>query len=490
MKRSPGFDRWTSQALRVNNDVIAHHSLLTGLLYRTVDLVAVASAAFLAGIAMFPGLSWLTLSYQVAILIALLLVIIVFDRLDLYAPWRGRGLSEQLGRLALAWAIVFGFMIVMAFLVQLSASFSRGWAVAWFLFGCLTLSLARGVALFALRLLRSRGWNHKQVIIVGAGEWGRRIAERVQTTEWIGFDIKCFVDPEPERWETQMNGFNLAGHYDRLPSLLATGDVDEVWICMPLHVREKEGVDHVENVRRLLEHSLVNKRIVPDIAEFRILENPMTEIAGIPFINLSTSPHQGINRITKMLEDLILGSLIFVLTVPLMMVIAILVKSTSRGPVFFSQPRHGWDGKPFNVLKFRTMYLHQEENGAVTQADRNDGRVTPLGRFLRSTSLDELPQFINVLKGEMSLVGPRPHAVVHNEHYKDLIDSYMQRHRVKPGITGWAQVNGWRGRTDTLEKMERRVELDLFYIEHWSLSFDFKILLLTLIRGFRHSNAY
>jgi putative colanic acid biosynthesis UDP-glucose lipid carrier transferase len=339
-------------------------------------------------------------------------------------------------------------------------------------------------------MLRSRGWNHKKVIIVGAGRWGRQVAERVQATDWLGFDIQCFVDPEPERWQEEMNGFELAGHYDLLPGLLAEGDIEEVWICMPLHVREHYEIDHVEKVRTLLRDSPVNQRIVPHVAEFKILERPMTEIAGIPFISLTSSPHRGINLVTKWLEDFVLGTLILVLTAPVMLVIALLVKVTSPGPVFFTQQRHGWDGRPFNVLKFRTMHLHDEADDAVTQASREDGRVTPLGRILRSTSLDELPQFFNVLKGEMSIVGPRPHAVVHNDEYKELIDSYMQRHRVKPGITGWAQVNGWRGGTDTIEAMQGRVEHDLFYIEHWSLTFDLKILFLTLIRGFFHKNAY
>src|SRR5690606_21619509 len=158
------------------------------------------------------------------------------------------------------------------------------------------------------------------------------------------------------------------------------------------------------------------------------------------------------------------------------LLIAALIKATSPGPVFFTQWRHGWDGKPFKVYKFRTMRAHYEPEGSVTQARRDDPRATPIGRLLRSTSLDELPQLFNVLRGDMSIVGPRPHAVAHNEFYKDRIDSYMERHRVKPGITGWAQVNGLRGRTETVETMRRRVELDLYYIEHWSLWFDIKIL--------------
>ena len=158
--------------------------------------------------------------------------------------------------------------------------------------------------------------------------------------------------------------------------------------------------------------------------------------------------------------------------------------------MLFKQKRHGWDGKPITVYKFRTMKVHEEENGQVTQAKRNDPRVTRFGAFLRRTSLDELPQFFNVLQGRMSIVGPRPHALAHNEMYKEQVEAYMQRHRVKPGITGWAQINGWRGETDTLDKMEKRVEYDLYYIENWSLWFDLKIIFLTLFKGFVHKSAY
>lgn len=170
--------------------------------------------------------------------------------------------------------------------------------------------------------------------------------------------------------------------------------------------------------------------------------------------------------------------------------ISLLIKATSKGPVLFKQSRHGWDGRVIKVYKFRTMVVHEEEKGHVTQAKSGDVRVTHVGRFLRKTSLDELPQFFNVLQGRMSIVGPRPHALAHNEFYKETIHAYMQRHRMKPGITGWAQINGWRGETDTLEKMQKRVEYDLYYINNWSLGFDLKIIILTLFRGFINRNAY
>jgi putative colanic acid biosynthesis UDP-glucose lipid carrier transferase len=185
-----------------------------------------------------------------------------------------------------------------------------------------------------------------------------------------------------------------------------------------------------------------------------------------------------------------LSLVILTLISPLMLLIAFGVKLSSPGPVLFKQRRNGWDGKPIKVYKFRTMTVHKECDGQVTQASKYDARITKFGAFLRRTSLDELPQFFNVLQGRMSIVGPRPHAIEHNDQYKEQIDAYMMRHKVKPGITGWAQINGWRGQTDTLDKMKKRVEFDLYYIENWTLWLDLKIIFLSMFSGFVHKNAY
>ena len=238
-----------------------------------------------------------------------------------------------------------------------------------------------------------------------------------------------------------------------------------------------------------LRFSYANIRLVPDWFSLKLLNHGVSEAVGIPMLDLSYSPVAGSVRLTKAIEDLVLGAIIFMLISPLLVFIAIAVKATSPGPVLFKQKRHGWNGEVINVYKFRSMFVH-ENKGAVAQATRSDARVTPLGSFLRRSSLDELPQFFNVLQGRMSIVGPRPHAVEHNDYYKELVPRYMLRHKVKPGITGWAQINGFRGETDTLEKMEKRVEYDLYYIEHMSVWLDLKIIALTLFKGFRHQNAY
>jgi putative colanic acid biosynthesis UDP-glucose lipid carrier transferase len=243
-------------------------------------------------------------------------------------------------------------------------------------------------------------------------------------------------------------------------------------------------------VLNALRHSTANIRLVPDWFTLKLLNHGVSEVVGIQMLDLSTSPITGETRVIKAVQDFVLATVILLLISPLLLAIALAIKYTSPGPVLYRQKRHGWNGEEIVVYKFRSMVVHQEAGSQVTQASKNDSRITPLGAFLRRTSLDELPQFINVLQGRMSIVGPRPHAMAHNEHYKELVPNYVLRHKVKPGITGWAQVNGFRGETDTLDKMEKRVEYDLYYIENLSLGLDLKIIVATVFKGFVHKNAY
>ena len=231
-------------------------------------------------------------------------------------------------------------------------------------------------------------------------------------------------------------------------------------------------------------------RFIPEFGEIHLLNHQISEVAGHFAIDLSVTPMVETARFVKRVEDIVLGSLFLLLSLPACVAIAVILKFQSPGPILFKQYRMGANGKHFKVYKFRSMEVHQEENGQVTQACRGDPRVTKFGALLRRTSLDELPQFYNVLQGRMSIVGPRPHALAHNEQYKELVESYMKRHKVKPGITGWAQVNGFRGETDTLDKMEKRVEHDLWYINNWSLWLDLRIIGLTVIKGLVNPNAY
>src|SRR5690606_11613964 len=266
---------------------------------------------------------------------------------------------------------------------------------------------------------------------------------------------------------------------DQLVSEVVESGVHEVWLCLPLH----EG-ESIKTILHALRHQTVDIRYLPDLGDLPLLNHQVGEIAGLYALDLNRTPMEGPARLVKRVEDLILGAVITVVMLPICLVIAIAIKATSTGPIIFKQYRTGINGRRFKVYKFRSMEVHDEGSGQVTQACYGDPRITRLGAFLRRTSLDELPQFYNVLQGRMSIVGPRPHALSHNEYYKDQVESYMQRHKVKPGITGWAQVNGYRGETDTLEKMEKRVEYDLWYINNWSLALDIKIIVMTVFKGF------
>ena len=472
------------------NDPLFDYSKFANILCKTGDLLAVLVAAIVPGVILFGGFSWMTDPYRVGIMVSLLLTAVVFRRFDLYQPWRGRSIVDQTGPLARAWLTVIVILVVSAFLLKVSSYFSRIWLMSWLILGFLLLFSARAGTVMMLRALRSRGMNHKRVIIVGARAWGAEVASRIRQADWFGLDVAGFVDPDAGLKGSIVEGAPVFGHYDLLPGIIAQQKIDDVWICLPIRSPENGDPDHIANVLRVLRHETVNRRLVPRLGAMTMLRRPITEVLGLPVISLNIRSIHGLGLFAKRISDLILGSIFFVMSLPVMLLIAAVIKLCSRGPVFFTQRRHGWDGKPIIIYKFRTMYMHDEDESRFKQATRNDCRVTPVGRFLRASSLDELPQFVNVLQGRMSIVGPRPHAIAHNDFYKEQIESFMRRHEVKPGITGWAQVNGWRGETDTVEKMKRRVEYDLFYIEHWSLWFDMKIVFLTMVKGLAGKNAY
>ena len=414
-----------------------------------------------------------------------LLVLLVFPLFDIYQSWRGGSLIHELRQCSLAWGVVLMVVIILAFLTKTGDLYSRMWLGLWAVFGWVGLIVFHSALRIGLRWLRKRGFNVRRVAVIGAGNLGKSVVQNLHEAPWTGFILAGIYDDDPALHGKAIEGVKVAGSPDDGIALAKAGEVDEVWLTLPLRAEER-----MKEIMACLRNTTVNVRFVPDIFGFSLLNHSMGEVAGVPVLNLNTTPMMGVNRLFKAMEDRVLATLILILASPLMVLIALAVKLSSPGPVFFRQKRHGWDGKPIKIYKFRTMVLHTEPPGCVTQCDRYDVRLTRIGAFLRRTSLDELPQFINVLQGRMSIVGPRPHAVEHNEQYKEVIDAYMQRHKVKPGITGWAQVNGWRGETDTLEKMQKRVEYDLHYISNWSLWLDLKIIVLTLFRGFFHKNAY
>ena len=281
-----------------------------------------------------------------------------------------------------------------------------------------------------------------------------------------------------------VSGINFCGNFDKLINDARDGKIDKIYIAMNMQEEAK-----IKKIVQQLTDTTCSVLLIPDIFTFNILQARTEEINGVPVVPLFDTPLSGINMIFKRLEDVIVSTVILILISPVLLIISVAVKFSSPGPVLFRQLRYGMDGKPIRVWKFRSMRVMENDKNVV-QATKNDIRVTKVGKFLRSTSLDELPQFFNVLCGQMSVVGPRPHAVAHNEQYRALIQGYMLRHKVKPGITGLAQINGWRGETDTLEKMEKRIEYDLLYIRGWSIWLDLKIIFLTVFKGFINKSAY
>jgi putative colanic acid biosynthesis UDP-glucose lipid carrier transferase len=464
--------------------VLKEHSSALNVIFHVGDWFMVALTGWLAHW-YYLGRPSLYDRYEIALLVGVLLTALIFPRFNIYRAWRGASLIDELRLITLAWGGVIVSLVAIAFVTKVGATYSRGWALIWAGSTWLGLMASRVFIRNLLMRLRARGFNQRRIVIVGAAGLGQEVATRLQAMPWAGLQVVGFFCDEEALRSTSPCGLPVLGRLEELPGFVERESVDQVWLTMPL-----SEVNRVRSVLHSLRYATVDIRFVPDVFGLRLLNHSVTDVAGMPVMNLSVSPMEGINRLVKGLEDRVLALLILILISPLLLVIALGVKLSSPGPVLFKQKRHGWDGREIRVYKFRTMVVHREAGEQVTQASRGDARITAFGAFLRRTSLDELPQFFNVLQGRMSIVGPRPHALAHNEFYKEHIDYYMQRHKVKPGITGWAQINGFRGETDTLEKMQKRVEYDLYYIDHWSVWFDLKIIFLTIFKGFVNRNAY
>lgn len=388
----------------------------------------------------------------------------------IYRSWRVNDLWSVLGTISWVWIMVMLLLTLFLFMSKSSVYVSRIWFLFWGVSCLIALIFQRLIIYISLHWLRRKGYNYKTLLLVGVGPISERVVGAIDAAAWSGIRIVGVVQQD-----------KLHAWLDQPESI----QPNEIWICLPMS--DEIGIRRVLNALR---HSFSNIRLVPDVFSFRLVNHGISHSLGMPMFDLSMSPVTGFTRIIKSVEDIVLSSIILLLISPIMILIAIVIKINSDGPILFLQKRLGWNGAEITVYKFRTMYVDSESSESFIQAQCIDERVTSFGHFLRRTSLDELPQFINVLQGRMSIVGPRPHAIAHNEQFKELVPRYMLRHRVKPGITGWAQIHGFRGETDTLEKMESRVEHDLFYIENMSLWLDLRIIIMTIFKGFVHKNAY
>ncbi|MFD2189609.1 undecaprenyl-phosphate glucose phosphotransferase [Pistricoccus aurantiacus] len=394
-----------------------------------------------------------------------------------YVRWRTTRLSNILFRLLWVWCIVALLATSIIYLAEASVRYSRLWLGMTLLFSFGFAAGFRVLVMLLLKRARMLGKNLKRIFLVGPPTNVLKVARGMRKMPAEGFAIAGV--------QRLKGGAFDPDFYGCLARRIRDSGAHEVWLCLPL---EMGGT--VREVMYVLRHQMIEVRFIPELQDMRLLSHRISRVAGYFSIDLSFTPLGETARFIKRIEDLVLGTVLLILSLPICVIIACILKAESSGPVLFKQYRMGSNGRHFKVYKFRSMEVHEEASGTVTQAKQGDPRVTPFGAFLRRTSLDELPQFYNVLQGRMSIVGPRPHALAHNEYYKELVQSYMLRHKVKPGITGWAQVNGLRGETDTLEKMERRVEHDLWYIDNWSLWLDLRIIFLTIIKGFSHQNAY
>jgi putative colanic acid biosysnthesis UDP-glucose lipid carrier transferase len=380
------------------------------------------------------------------------------------------------------WLMVSAVLLFMAFAFKVTGTFSRRVILTWFAITpfvviAAQLGLRRFAAFSALRGSITQGH-----IVVGANECGQRLAQRLQANPHLG-TFKGFFDDRLGDRLADLPDEQVLGTMSDIAQYVRLNAVSNIYICLPIRAEER--------VLRLMEElrdTTASVYFVPDIFMFDLMRAQLADIDGIPVVAVCETPFSGMNGVLKRASDIVLSTALISVLWPVMLVIALAVRMTSPGPVIFKQRRYGLYGERIFVYKFRTMTVCEDRN--VVQAQRDDPRVTPLGRFLRKTSLDELPQLFNVLFGSMSLVGPRPHAVAHNEEYRKLIDGYMLRHKVRPGITGWAQVNGFRGETESLDKMKRRVEYDLHYLRNWSLALDIAILFRTARLVVRDSNAY
>ena len=421
--------------------------------------------------------------YQSLAALAFLLSISAFRVAGLYR-WSTRcKVSGTCGRIVAAWAWVAAVLAVFGHVIGAIGDMSGDVLVLWGAGVPLAVTLTHVVIGRAMWAFRGRGLATQSAVVVGGGPAAREFARRVIEAPACGIRLLGFFDDRKQSVDT--GDLRLLGSLASLPDYVRTHSVHHVYITLPVG---RDG--RVAKLTERLLDTTASVSFLPQVLSAGLPNLHIEEVAGVPLFTSCDTPFADWGRrLVKRTSDFAIASVVLMLTAPIMAVVAIAVRLSSRGPILFRQRRHGLDGKEIVVYKFRTMTV-MEDGPKVMQAQRNDPRVTGLGRFLRGTSLDELPQLINVLQGRMSMIGPRPHALVHNEHYRQLIAGYARRHKIKPGLSGWAQVHGCRGETRTVDDMRARVEHDLYYLRNWSLWLDLHIAIKTLLVLFRNPNAY
>lgn len=452
------------------------------LLLRVVDIAMLISAAWVSHYLWLRDWN-IDQDYRIVIALGVLVAIIFFEIGQVYRPWWNDAMRGEVARIVRAWVSAIVSVISIVALIRLHFWFgsSYRWIITWWALGLAFMLISRGLLSQFLHWLRARGWSQGRILLVGLNQMAVAVSRQLEHSPWAGMQVLGYVDDRTENRQSVGDvSLPRLGKLQDLTALIKEKEIDEVWIAFP-------GESLAERAQFQLRHLPVSIRLVIDCYAFKQSKFlSLNAVAGIPTLDFSVSPLHGVNRYIKEIEDRLLALILLVLISPLLLFIAIGVKLSSPGPVFYRQVRVGWNNRNFTMLKFRSMPVDAEAKTGAVWAKPGENRATRFGGFLRKTSLDELPQLINVLMGDMSLVGPRPERPDFVEVFKDQVPNYMKKHMVKAGITGWAQVNGWRGDTD----LNRRIEHDLYYIQHWSIWFDLEIAVRTVLTGFINKNAY
>ncbi|KXG76292.1 undecaprenyl-phosphate glucose phosphotransferase [Thermotalea metallivorans] len=464
----------------------SHQKLLNSILI-LIDSIIISLALILAWLVRFeteifaPSQWHLDFkTYMVPLVFIIPLYLLIYNALGLYAPHRMKKIDSEI--LTLIKANIIGLLILISMLFIVKQIHYSRYVLLLFVIFSVLLSISERVLLRkALRELRKHGFNQKHVLVIGAGDLGCSFAYKIQQNKHLGYNIVGFLDDEMKVGYKIGNGYVL-GNIDYLPTVIFNYDLDEVIIAIPL-----KQYDRLNNIIKTCEKYGVKAQIIPDYYKYLPAKPYVDQLDDIPIINIRHVPlDDAFNKLIKRTMDIVLSITGIILTSPILLLTATVIKLTSPGPVLFKQTRVGLHRRAFEMYKFRSMKVQKDEEEKTQWTTKNDPRKTKFGNFIRRTSIDELPQLFNVLKGDMSLIGPRPERPYFVEKFREEIPKYMIKHHVRPGITGWAQVNGWRGDTS----IKRRIEHDIYYIENWSLWLDIKIIFLTIFKGFINKNAY
>jgi Undecaprenyl-phosphate glucose phosphotransferase len=450
-------------------------------------VMLVGLVIYLAYVVPFDGFEW---RYPIAIVAIGAIATLTFQAADIYQVQAFRGYEKQYFRLASAWSVVFLIIIGISFFAKAGDQFSRVWLGSFYIAGLIVLIAFRRALFLMVRRWTQQGRLDRRAVIVGADEKGAALINSIMAQRNSDIHIiGTFDDRGDDRSPTSVSGLPKLGVVDDLVEFARRTRVDLVIFSLPISAESR-----ILHMLKKLWVLPVDIRLAAHANKLRFRPRAYSYIGNIPVLDVFDKPITDWDVVMKWLFDKVIGSLILILASPIMLITALAIKLDSRGPVLFKQKRYGFNNELIEVYKFRSMRVDQCDATATKLVQKNDPRVTRVGRFIRKTSIDELPQLLNVVfKGNLSLVGPRPHAVhakAENRVYDEAVDGYFARHRVKPGITGWAQINGWRGETDTQEKIQRRVEHDLYYIENWSVLFDLYILAATPFALAKTENAY